>query len=217
MVVTIDGPVASGKSTAARNLARALGFDHLDTGAVYRAVTLLARRREVDAADAGAVHAMLADADVRIDGEKTLLAGEDVSDEIRLPEISSAVRPFAENAEVRDFVGERARRYAGGRDIVAEGRDMGTVVFPDARVKVFLTASDDERARRRWEELEKRGTPQPLDRVLADLKARDEADTHRKVAPLRKADDAVAVDSTGWTQEETLRRLIQVVKGRLGV
>ena len=215
MIITIDGPVASGKSTAARNLARALGFRHLDTGAIYRALTLLARELKVDPADRGAVSAMLARADVRLDGEAVYLEGRDVSAEIRRPEISSSVRLFAENPGVRAFVKGLEHRAAAGKDIVVEGRDMGTVVFPEAEVKIYLTASAEERARRRSEELKERGTPQDYRVVLTELLARDRADMTRPIAPLKKARGAIEFDSTGLTQQESAARLLAIVRDAL--
>jgi cytidylate kinase len=215
MIITIDGPVASGKSTAARNLARALGFRHLDTGAIYRALTLLAGELKVDPADRKAVSAMLARAGVRLDGETVYVEARDVSAEIRRPDISSSVRFFAENPDVRAFVKDLEHRAAAGKDIVVEGRDMGTVVFPEAEVKIYLTASAEERARRRSEELEERGTPQDYRVVLAELMARDRADMTRPIAPLRKAPGAVEFDSTGLTQEESAARLLEIVRAAL--
>jgi CMP/dCMP kinase len=215
MIIAIDGPVAGGKSTAAKNLAKALGFEHLDTGALYRAVTLLAVRSKADPADAKAAKALLKSTRVRLDGGKVFLDDEDVSDAIRRPEVSSSVRPFAENGDVRNFVNSYARAFAGGRNVVVEGRDMGTVVFPHADLKLFLTASIEERARRRWEELEKRGTPQPLETVAAELQKRDAQDMSRAIAPLRMADDAVKVDSTGWSAEQTLDALLMIARKRL--
>jgi len=212
MIIAIDGPVAGGKSTAARNLAKDLGFEHLDTGALYRMVTLLARRSNTDPADREAVKSLLRSANVRLSGDRAFLNGEDVSDAIRLPEISSSVKPFAENQDVRDFVNAYARRFASSRNIVVEGRDMGTVVFPDAGLKIFLTASVEERAKRRWEELTTRGTPQPYDKVLADLQKRDREDTHRPIAPLLQAPDAVVIDSSGWTPTQTRSKLLALAK-----
>ena len=212
MIVTLDGPVASGKSTAAKNLARALGFDHLDSGAIYRAITLLASRHKTDTSDAAAVRKLLTAADVRLDKDKVFLNGTEVSDAIRRPEISAAVRPLAENPDVREFVESLEHRLSADRNIVVEGRDMGTVVFPDAEVKIYLTASPEERARRRCEELKTRGTPQSFDTVLADLVARDSADMSRALAPLRKADGAIEVDNTGLEPEETLSKLVAVVQ-----
>jgi len=215
MIVAIDGPVASGKSTAARNLARALGFQYLDTGAIYRALTVLARRSATDAGCREAVRRMLASASVRLEGDAVFLDGEDVSGEIRLPEVSSSVRPLAENPDVREYVKNFERSLAAGKNVVVEGRDMATVVFPQADVKIFLTASVEERARRRWEELEARGTPQDYQSVLADLIARDKADMTRKIAPLRKAPDAIEVNTTGLLAEESASRLLAVIRDRL--
>jgi cytidylate kinase len=214
MIVTIDGPVAGGKSTAARNLAAALGFEHFDSGAVYRAVTLAAVRAGVDPCDGAAVRALLGRIEVRYDRGRAFLAASDVSDAIRTPEITSAVRPFAENADVRAFVNGVARGFSAGRDMVVEGRDMGTVVFPDADVKIYLAASAEERARRRCEELRERGTHQEYETVLRELRERDRADESRALSPLRKAPGAVEVDSTGWSQDQTLRRLVEIVDSR---
>lgn len=216
MIITIDGPVASGKSTAARNLAAALGFEHLDSGAVYRSLTLLARQKGVKAADSAAVRAILAEAKIAFRGERVLLDGVDVTEEIRDPEITETVRPFAENPDVRAWVNDLQRETARGRDIVVEGRDMGTVVFPEADLKLFLSTSAEERARRRFEELASRGTPVAYETVLGRLVERDRADRGRKIAPLRKAVDAVEIDSAGWAAEETLARLVEIVRERLG-
>ncbi len=215
MIIAIDGPVASGKSTAARNLASSLGFSYLDTGAIYRALTLMARRLALDVTDSATVRAMLARAEVRLDGDHVFLNGEDVSDEIRLPEISNSVRPLAENADVRTFVKDLEHALASGKNVVVEGRDMGTVVFPDADTKIFLTASPEDRARRRWEELERRGTPQDYEDVLADLIRRDEADTTRHIAPLRQAADALRVDTTGLSADESAALLLATVRDKL--
>ncbi|MCD6404730.1 MAG: (d)CMP kinase [Planctomycetes bacterium] len=215
MIVAIDGPVASGKSTAAKNLARALGFRHLDTGMIYRAVTVLAARSGVDAADRGGVAGMLARADIRIDTERAFVDGRDVTEEIALPEITRNVKPFAGNPDVREFVNTLARATAEGANIVVAGRDMATVVFPNADVKIFLTASPEERARRRWEELCARGADEDYETVLADLRRRDRADITRPVAPLKKHKDAVEVNSTGWTSDETLCWLEEIVRAKM--
>ncbi len=216
MIVTIDGPVASGKSTAAKNLAALLGFVHLDSGAIYRCLTVLATRRGVDGADREAVGRMLDGADVRLDAERVFLDGEDVTDEIRLPEVSNGVRPLAENPDVRRFVADMEREYARDKDVVAEGRDMGSVVFPYASVKIYLAAPDEERARRRYEELLVRGTRQDYETVLEDLKKRDRADMTRKIAPLIKPEDAIEVNSAGWSQEQTAARLREIVREATG-
>lgn len=215
MIVTIDGPVASGKSTAAKNLAEALGFEHLDTGAIYRAITLLALSAGTDPADRAAVRRLLGEVKVHFEEERIHLNGRDVSDDIRRPDITSSVKPFAENPEVREFVKKLEHGIASGKDIVVEGRDMGTVVFPEANVKVFLSASAQERARRRWEELQGKGIDQDYETVLRELDARDHADANRSIAPLRKAPDAIEFDSTGLSQEETAGRLLEIVRSRL--
>lgn len=216
MIITIDGPVASGKSTAARNLARLLGFDHLDSGAIYRSLALMAMRESIEAGDECAVADMMERAAIIIDDETVRLCGEDVTDEIRLPEVTRAVTPLAENPAVRAFVHRMERAMASGGDIVVEGRDMGTVVFPDADLKFYITSSDEERARRRWEELRQRDTPQDFETVLAELRARDTADMTREIAPLRKPEGAVVIDSTGWSADETLEKLRSIVTERLG-
>lgn len=216
MIITIDGPVASGKSTAARNLAKALGFEHLDSGALYRAVALLALREGVDPSDPQATGEMLLGADIRYEGQRTFLGGQDVSEEIRLPELTRSVRPFAENPQVRDFVNSIKRRFAEGKNVVVEGRDIGTVVFPEADLKLFLTASEEERAHRRTDDLVARGTPRDFQTVLDELKKRDDADTGRDLAPLKQAEDAILIDSTGFSQEQTLARLLDAVRRQLG-
>lgn len=212
MIITIDGPVASGKSTAARNLAKALGFAHLDTGAIYRAVTLCAIEGGVGASDPPALRAMLDGLKVRFDGERVFLNGADVSDKIRTPAMTSAVRPYAENADVREFVKRIDRDFAAQRDIVVEGRDMGTVVFPDAELKIYLSATAEERARRRWEEFRAKGIAQDYPTVFKELQERDQADMTRKTAPLRKPEGAVEFNSTGLTQEETLEALLKTAR-----
>jgi cytidylate kinase len=216
LIITIDGPVASGKTTAARNLAAALGFSHLDSGALYRALALLCSQRHIDPEAGEAVRAMLVSADLRTEGDRVFLDGRDVSSEIRHPDVTRAVKPLAENADVREFVKSIQRKFAEGRDIVAEGRDMGTVIFPEAEVKLYLTCSDAERAKRRWGELHASGVDQDYETVLAELRARDESDMNRAIAPLRKPAGAVEVDSTGLEPGETLRRLERIVREKTG-
>ncbi len=216
MIITIDGPVASGKSTAARNLARLLCFHHLDTGAIFRAMTLMAIDEGIDITDEDALIDMLKRVRIGLEDDRVMLCGRDVTERIRLPEVSAAVRPLAENPMIRSFVLDIERSVAKDTDIVVEGRDMGTVVFPDADLKFYLTSSAEERAQRRWEELRQRGTPQEFETVLAELVERDRADMTRDVAPLQVPADAVLVDSTGWSPQQTLEKLHSVVLERLG-
>lgn len=207
MIVAIDGPAGSGKSTIAKEIAKRYGFDKLDTGAMYRAVTHAALQREVDLDDEDAVNGVATDIDIRFtnaQGEDTKLTidGEDASAAIRTPKVDANVSKVSAYPGVREAMLVHQRRAAEDRDIVAEGRDIGTVVFPNAEVKVFLTADPRERARRRvlqrheGEELSREALEAEVDETLAALRQRDKLDSSREVAPLVPADDAVHVDST---------------------
>jgi cytidylate kinase len=216
MIVTIDGPAGAGKSTAARDLARRLGFDFLDTGAMYRAVALAALRDGVDPqgpADlAGWLSGLRLDAppgDVRLDGA-------DVSALIRTPDVSAAASRVAAVPAVRSYLVGLQRRAVEGRDIVCEGRDQGTVVFPRAECKFFLIADPTERARRRRDELLAKGQDVSLDAVLADQEERDRRDAGRDVAPLVPAADAVILDTTCLTLEQVVGRMETEVRRWLG-
>ncbi len=218
--VAIDGPSGAGKSTMAKKLAAQLEFLYVDTGAIYRTVAVAAHRKGVQPEDAGAVAALLGELDIGLkydeDGlQHMLLNGEDVTKEIRLPEVSMLTSRISALPAVRDFLLAQQRRLAQEHDVVMDGRDIGTVVLPQATVKIFLTASPEERARRRWAELESRGTPQPYDEVLADMRRRDENDRNRAVAPLKQAEDAVLVDTTALDPEESLERLTAAVKEKM--
>jgi cytidylate kinase len=196
MVVAIDGPAGAGKSTVARAVARALGFTYLDTGAMYRAVALASLRGRDD------VRAL----DIEV-GEAVHLDGEDVTGQIRTPEVSEAASRVAARPEVRAALVEKQRELMSRGDWVAEGRDIGTVVVPDAEVKVFLTASAGERARRRAAELDL-----PVEDVLADQRERDARDESREHSPLRAADGAVELDTTGLTIDEVVERIARMAR-----
>jgi len=205
MIVTIDGPAGSGKSTAARGLAARLGFDYLDTGAMFRAVGLALR----GAADADAVLAVI---HLEMPPGRVLLDGRDVTDDIRTPEASQAASRVAVVPAVRRFLAAEQRRIADGRNIVCEGRDQGTAVFPDAACKFYLTADPHARAERRHRELVAKGEAVELADVLAQQRERDARDAGRADAPMRPADDAVLVDTTGLTVDAVVARLEEVVR-----
>jgi len=203
-VIALDGPSGVGKSTTAKAVAQALGWQYLDTGAMYRATSLALQRACVGLDDREGVARVLASLRIQQRGVREFLGEEDVSDLIRTPEITRMVTPVSADARVREVLVEQQRSIAGAGGWVVDGRDIGTVVFPDACCKVFLTASLEERARRRTLELEAKGTPLPFSEVAADLQRRDHADSTRAVAPLRMAGDAVALDSGGMTLEEVV-------------
>ena len=216
-VVAIDGPVGSGKSTVARRTAERLGFVYLDTGAMYRAVGLLATEKGVPLDDEAAVSAVAASADLRFDSDGRLFAeGRDVSQAIRTLEMGAAASHVSVLPEVRRLLVERQRALAAGADIVMEGRDIGTNVFPDAAVKVFLTARPEVRAARRAAELRAKGDPVADETVLAAVVERDRRDTERTVAPLSCAADAVEVDTSEMTLEEVVDAVVRVVREKVG-
>ena len=220
-VVAIDGPAGAGKSTVAKKLAARLGYAFLDTGALYRAVALEARRRGTDWADAEAVARVAREMDISFvpSGQvnTVIVDGRDVTQEIRAPEMSDGASKVSAHGPVRAALLGLQRRLASASNVVAEGRDMGTVVFPDAGAKFFLTASLEERARRRTQELLAAGRPAQLDAVLQDIVERDQRDSTRAVAPLRRADDAVDIDSGGMTPESSRPENVRshCVTGRL--
>ena len=205
-VVTIDGPSGSGKGTIATLLARKLGWEFLDSGALYRVTALAAMNQSVDFADTAALAAVATSLDVQFrpseDGLVILLAGVRVGDSLRTEEVGAMASRVAALPAVRAALLQRQRDFARHPGLVADGRDMGTVVFPDATVKVFLTASAEERAKRRFEQLHQKGIDASFDRLLADIQARDERDSQRAVAPLKPADDAIILDSTQMTIQD---------------
>ena len=215
MIVTIDGPAGAGKSSAARALARTLGFEFLDTGSMFRAVALAALRSGVHLSDEAGLSRLLADVRLEMVAGRISLDGEDVSATIRTPEVSVGSSVVAASAVVRPRLASLQRQIATGRNFVCEGRDQGTVVFPDAECKFFLTADAEERLRRRVGEMEARGTVVAIDELRRDQLERDYRDSHRELAPLRPASDAIHVDSTGRTLEEVVSLMVEEVRGRM--
>jgi CMP/dCMP kinase len=218
LVVTIDGPAAAGKSTTAREVARRLGWLYLDSGALYRALAVRAARRGISPEDADGIRASLLATDLDVvptpDGTRVLLDGEDVTGEIRSPAVTDLSSRLAAIPAVRERVLAVARRVASRHSVVAEGRDMGTVAFPDAIVKFYLDASLDERARRRAHELESRGSTAELNEVRADLERRDRRDRERAVAPLTMAPDSLVLDTTSLSSSEQVERVLEIVRAR---
>ncbi len=208
--IAIDGPAGAGKSTVAKAVATELNAMYLDTGAMYRAFGLYMLRRGA-IKDKSAIIAAVDDVDITvefIDGAQHIfLGGEDVTQAIREPEVSMAASDVSAVPEVRERMVALQRKIAEGHDVIMDGRDIGTKVLPNATLKIYLTASVEERARRRCLELAQKGNPEPYEKVLEDMKARDYQDTHRAASPLRPADDAVTVDTTNNTLEESVAEI----------
>ena len=212
MIIAIDGPAGAGKSSIASRLAERLGFAFLDTGAMYRAVALAALRKGLGKRDELLIAALAENLAIEFDGKRTLLDGEDVSDAIRTVEVSAAVHLAADNVAIRRRLVDLQRQIADARDIVTEGRDQATVAFPDAECKIFLTASREERARRRFEELSNRGELVTFEEVLTQQDERDRRDESRPVGRLIKADDAIEVLTDGLTLEQVVDQLEQIAR-----
>lgn len=219
MNVAIDGPAGAGKSTIARAAAKKLGFIYVDTGALYRAVGVYSLRNGLDTENPETVEGTLPHIQVELqfqDGvQHVLLNGEDVSEEIRTPQASMAASAVSAVPAVRRFLFDLQREIAAKNDCIMDGRDIGTVVLPQAEVKIFLTASPETRAMRRFIELQEKGAPDTYEAVLADLKQRDYNDSHRAVAPLKPAEDSVLVDTSALTLPQSVEKVIEVIKEKL--
>ncbi|MBQ7540786.1 MAG: (d)CMP kinase [Clostridia bacterium] len=217
--IAVDGPAGAGKSSLSKRVAAALGCIYVDTGALYRAVGLYMLRAGIDTKDADAVASALDGVRVSLryaDGvQRVFLGEEDVSDAIRTPDASMAASDVSAHPQVRDFLFSLQRDIAAENNCIMDGRDIGTVVLPDANVKVYLTASAETRAERRYKELLEKGMPTPFEDVLADIIQRDYNDSHRAVAPLRQADDAVLLDTSDLDFDAALAALMQIIKERI--
>ncbi len=216
LIVAIDGPSGAGKSTLSKALAKELGYINLDTGAMYRSVALQAKLAGIDVADQGELGALARAMTISFvkDGsrERVLVNGEDVSDAIRTPEVSLLTARVAACPQVREAMVAQQRRMGGQGGVVLEGRDIGTVVFPQAEVKFFLSASAAERGRRRYEELKTKGENVDLARTIAEVEARDAADSAREHSPLLQAEDAIVIDSTRLTIAEVLDTMLRAIR-----
>ncbi len=215
MIVTIDGPAGAGKSTVARALAKRLGFRFLDTGAMYRVVALAAAKHGLDCSDPNKLADLAEGLTIEFDGDRVLLDGEDVTNAIRSSEITALVRNAADNVRVREHLVDLQQRIGRSGNTVTEGRDQGTVAFPEAECKIFLAASPEERARRRVRDLQAQGETPLVDDVLAQQTKRDHEDMTRPVGGLIKAEDAVEVLTDGLSFDEVVDRLEEIVRERI--
>ncbi|MBE6972218.1 MAG: (d)CMP kinase [Ruminococcaceae bacterium] len=220
--VAVDGPSGAGKSTLSKAVAAELGIVYVDTGAIYRTIGYYVFSKNIDPKDAAAVIAVLPQLEIEMryadDGlQHMYLNGQDVTKEIRLPQISMYASNVSAIPEVRTFLLEMQREMARRSCVIMDGRDIGTVVLPDAEVKIFLTADVEVRAQRRWEELRQRGTERPYKEVLREMEERDFNDSHRAAAPLKQADDAVLVETSVLGFEESKAKMLQVIREKVGI
>lgn len=217
--IAIDGPGGAGKSTVAKAVASALKITYVDTGALYRAIGLYVKRKHTDPHDARAVEAHLPEIRLALsyeDGiQRVSLNGEDVSGEIRTQEISMYASYVSAIPAVRDFLLATQREIAEHQSVIMDGRDIGTVIFPDADVKIFLTASAKNRAERRYRELVEKGMPADYDLILKEINERDKQDSTRAIAPLKKAEDAILLDNTGFSLEESVAAVMDILREKL--
>ena len=219
--IAIDGPSGAGKSTMARRVAKELGYLYVDTGAIYRTVGYHMWLMGIGPKDADGIRRCLDDVNIEIEHQEDgvqhmILNGQDVTGEIRTPEISKYASGVSAQKCVRDYLLEMQRKFARKHNVVMDGRDIGTVVLPHAQVKIFLTASPEERAKRRFEELTAKGERVTFEKVLQDMKARDKQDSERAIAPLKAAPDAVKLDTSGYEIEQSVGAILDIVRRKLG-
>ena len=218
--IAIDGPAGAGKSTIAKAAASKLGFIYVDTGALYRSIGLYCLNKNIETTDKSEVEKILPEISVElkyVDGtQRIILNGDDVSEQIRKPECSMAASNVSAIPAVRDFLFELQRKMAMENDVIMDGRDIGTVILPNAEVKIFLTASPEERANRRFKELIEKGNNPDYDELLKEINQRDYNDMHRKTAPLKQADDAILFDTTTLGKDEVVDELLKIIYKKLG-
>ena len=217
MVIAIDGPAGAGKSTVTRKLADRLGFSFLDTGAMYRAVTWAALSRNVELNDSDGILALAKSIQIAFDADRVLVDGEDVSEQIRTPEVTRNVVHVADHFGVRDRLVELQREIAATGNFVCEGRDQGTVAFPDAFCKIYLNASPQYRAMRRVEQMQNAGQYVDFDQVIADQNLRDEQDLNREVGPLRRAEDAIEVNTDNQSISDVVNELERIAIAKIAI
>ena len=217
--IAIDGPSGAGKSTISKLAAERFGYVYVDTGALYRAVGLYAVRCGIDPQNADQSEAILKDMSIEMmyvkGHQRVYLNGEDVTDDLRTPQISKAASDISAHPAVRRFLLDTQRKLAAENNVIMDGRDIGTTILPDAQIKIFLTASAEDRARRRYDELIAKGEDVTYEGVLSDLKQRDYNDSHRAASPLKAADDAILIDTTGNTLEKSVEIIVNTIKSRI--
>ena len=216
-IVTVDGPAGSGKSTIAKIIAKKYGFTYLDTGAMYRMIALYALKNSIDLQDSKAIETMLKNTKLDIVGNQFFLNGKDVSDEIRTPRVSAIVSPVSAIKEVRVKLVDLQKEISKGKSVILDGRDIGTVVFPNGDVKIYLVASPEERAKRRLKEYEEKGVEADYESVLTSIKERDFIDSTRKESPLKKAEDAHEIDSSTMSIDEVVEVISKYIDEKIGV
>jgi cytidylate kinase len=215
MTIAIDGPAASGKSTTAKRIAQNLGYLYIDTGAMYRAVTLAVLDAKIDIKNEAAI-AQLADKIViTLEGQRTLLDGRDISEAIRQPEITSVISVISAHPSLREIMVRKQQEMAADGGVVMDGRDIGTVVLPDADVKIYMLATVAERARRRFDELVSKGVTMNMEEIKQDILKRDRIDSERDIAPLKPAVDAIIIDTTSMTVDQQVAKVMQVIDIRV--
>lgn len=219
-IIAVDGPAGSGKGAVTKKLAKKIGFTNLDTGAIYRCIALLVLSKRIKIENHKEIASLLDDLDVQFkikdDIELVFLNGEDVSEKIRTQEVTKIVSPVSNIKEVREKMTILQRKMAEGKNIIMEGRDIGTCIFPNAEIKIYLDATVEERAKRRYKENVEKGMKVTYEEILESVKTRDYSDMTREIAPLKKAEDAIVLDSTNLTIEQVVDKMAEIIKEKIG-